>query len=177
MDTCVFAINTSHHASTHFTLFQLMFGQCATLPIDIDLRKASPEEVTTNYNLMEEPDVAKLAEEREMRLEEAKSNILVAQEKQKAAYDKKHAKPDWFKKGELVLKKDFTRKKRKGGKFDERFLGAYIIQKVLSNGSYQLVSDDGKHTVRATGAHLKPYNQPDSFHDGSSQDSLNVSKS
>ena len=30
-------------------------------------------------------------------------------------YDKKHSKPECFKKGELVLKKDFTRKKRKGG--------------------------------------------------------------
>ena len=68
------------------------------LPIDINLQKASPEEVAVKFNLMDEPDAAKRA----MRLEEAKGNIP---EKQKAAKDKKHAKPDCFQEGELVPRK------------------------------------------------------------------------
>ena len=158
LDTCVFAYNTSHHESTHFTPFQLMFGRCATLPFDIDLRRSSAEEAAAHFDVMEDPDVAEVAEQRTNHLEEVKNNILAAQEKQKAAYDKKHAKPDHFKEGELVLKKDFTRKKRKEGKLGMRFLGPYIIQKILPNGTYKLVSKDG--ATRATGAHLKPHNQP-----------------
>ena len=55
--------------------------------------------------------------------------------------------------------KDFARKKRKGGKLDVRYVGPFVIVKSLSRGVYQLVSEDGKSTVRATGAHLKPYNK------------------
>ena len=123
LDTCVFAYNTSRHDSTHFTLFELMFNRQATLPIDIEFRKALPEEVSREYHNLEEPDMAKLEEERARRLEEAKRNILEAQQKQKEMYDRKRAKPECYKIGQLVLKKDFTRKKRKGGKLEIRFLG------------------------------------------------------
>ena len=36
--------------------------------------------------------------------------------------------------GALVLKKDFKRKKRKGGKLDDRWLGPYMISKDLGKG-------------------------------------------
>ena len=45
LDTCVFAYNTSRHESSKFSPFELMFGRRATLPIDIELRKAGPEEM------------------------------------------------------------------------------------------------------------------------------------
>ena len=136
-----------------------MFGRCATLPIDLNVHRALPEEQATRFLAMQEPDLERLAEQRAKQLEEAKENILAAQAKQKEAYDKKHAKPDHFLKGQLVLKKDFTRKKRRGGKLDVRYLGPYIIQRQLQRGTYELVTEDGKSTVRATGAHLKPYNR------------------
>ena len=105
LDTCAFAYNTSRHESTHFTPFELMFNRQATLPIDIELRKALPEEVASAYLNLDEPDIAKSAEKRARRLEEAQENILKAQQKQKEVYDKKHAKPECFKIGQLVLKK------------------------------------------------------------------------
>ena len=40
-------------------------------------------------------------------LEEAKSNILIAQQRQMEQYDHKHANPDVFEVGTAVLKKDF----------------------------------------------------------------------
>ena len=80
LDTCVFAYNTSRHESTRFTPFELMFGRQATLPIDIDLRKALPEEAVSTFVDLNEPDMDKLAEEK-------------AQRKQKEVYDKKHGKP------------------------------------------------------------------------------------
>ena len=98
LDTCVFAYNTSRFESTRFTPFELMFCRQATLPIDIDLRKAPREEAVSTFVDLKEPDVDKLAEERVKRLEEAKRNILEAQRKQKV-YDKKHAKPNQYKIG------------------------------------------------------------------------------
>ena len=55
-----------------------------------------------------------------LRLESVKENILVAQQRQKEQYDHKHSNPEIFTVGALVLKKDFTRKKRAGGKLDSR---------------------------------------------------------
>ena len=53
-------------------------------------------------------------------LKQAKANIDKAQEKQKKDFDKRHHCPETFKLGNLVLKKDMTRKKRKGGKLDTK---------------------------------------------------------
>ena len=159
LDTCVFAYNTSRHESTRFTPFSLMFNREATLPIDVELQKALPEEVARVYLNLDEPDMAKLSKQRASHLEEAKQNILHAQQKQKETYDKKHAKPECYKIGQLVLKKDFTRRKRKRGKLETRFLGPYAISKVLPHGTFELInSTDQDRTIRVTGAHLKLYN-------------------
>ena len=88
--------------------------------------------------------------------------FVAAQVKQKAQYDRKHAKAELFQKGQLVLRKDYRRKK-KGRKLDARFLGPYVIQRELQRGTYELRTEDGKSTVRATGAHLKPYNKPATY--------------
>ena len=93
------------------------------------------------------------------RLEQARSNILYAQQKQKEAYDRKHFVPECFKIGSIVLKKDFTRRKRKGGKMDEKWVGPYRIVSVLGRGLYRLVevSDPTKIITRVNGVHLKQY--------------------
>ena len=69
-------------------------------------------------------------------LEEAKSNILAAQKKQKETYDRKRAIVTPHAVGTFVLVKDFTRKKRKGGKLDQKWLGPYKIEKTLPRGIY-----------------------------------------
>ena len=48
---------------------------------------------------------------------------MEAQKKQKEVYDRKHADPPKFAVGTIVLKKDFCRKKRKGGCLDHRWSG------------------------------------------------------
>ena len=56
---------------------------------------------------------------RRTKTEEAiKANIEEAQRKQKEHNDLKHGAASCFNVGSVVLKKDFTRKKRKGGKLD-----------------------------------------------------------
>ena len=101
-------------------------------------------------------------QERVKQLEEAKENILVAQQKRKEVYDRKHANPECYHIGALVLKKNFLRKKKKGGKLDDRYDGAFKIAKLLPNGVYLIESvEDPSKVMRVTGAHLKPYNMPD----------------
>ena len=51
--------------------------------------------------------------------------------KNKELYDRKHANPKVYQVGSKVLKKDFARKKRKGGKMDAKFVGPFIITKNL----------------------------------------------
>ena len=129
-------MHTSRHEASWFIPFELMFSHRATLPIDLDIKKSTSEQEVLCYANMDEPDLLQFAKERVERLEEAKTNILAAQKKQKEHYDRKHAKPHLFKKGQLVLKKDFKRKKRKGGKLDARFFGPYFINKKLGRGIY-----------------------------------------
>ena len=80
LDTCAFAYNTSRHNSTKFTLFYLMYGRQAYLPVDADLQIESPEELHTGYFELKDPDLA--SKEYGLVLEEAKQNILEAQLKQ-----------------------------------------------------------------------------------------------
>ena len=97
-------------------------------------------------------------------LEQAKTNIILAQRRQKKVYDTKHSNPCVFQIGALVLKKDFTRKKRKGGKLDSKWVGPYKIVATLGRGLFHLqdVSDPDKMIARVNGVHLKEYRMPNS---------------
>ena len=69
-----------------------------------------------------------------------------------------------------VFKKDFYRKKRKGGKLDPRWLGPYIITQKLSKGFYSLqsVANPSDCVKRVNGAHLKAFHSQE--HMSNSQD-------
>ena len=103
-----------------------------------------------------------MASQRQEVLQQVKANIKQAQEKQKEYYDRKHANPAAYKVGAKVLKKDFRRKKRKGGKMDTRFVGPYIITNNVGKGLYalKLVKNPTVVVERVNGAHLKPYQTP-----------------
>ena len=53
-----------------------MFNRCATLQIDLDILKSTPEDEVVHFDHMGEPDLSQLAAERAQRLEDAKANIL-----------------------------------------------------------------------------------------------------
>ena len=109
-----------------------MFNRQATLLIDTEFRKVLLEKVSREYHNLEEPDVAKLEEERARRLEEAKQNILEAQQKQKETYYQKHAKPDCYKIGQLVLKKRLHQQKMKRRKVGDSIPGAIHNQQSIA---------------------------------------------
>ena len=156
LDNCTFAYNTSRHESSTYTPFQLMFGRQAILPIDIDLQKESGDELHHKYQVLNDPDIVAVQHKHQVILEDAKKHILDAQKKQKQKYDSKRAKPDCFQVGELVMKKNFRRKKMKGGKLQDRFDGPHRVVKKMPHGIYEQISKDGT-LIRATGGHLKMY--------------------
>ena len=87
-------------------------------------------------------------------------------------YDRKHACPNAFLKGDKVLKKDFKRKKQAGGKMDTRFRGPYVIVESLTKGFYKLkeVADTDNITERVSGAYLKAYVDPSGGESDSEED-------
>lgn len=95
-------------------------------------------------------------------LKQAKNNILKAQKKQKKDYDRKHFCPKVYDIGSIVLKRDFTGKKRKGGKLDSKWVGPYKIIRNLKRGLYKLedMQDPSKIVSQVNGIHLKKYVQP-----------------
>ncbi len=91
----------------------------------------------------------------------AKANVKAAQRRQKEQYDMKHCKSGKFGIGIEVLKKDFARKKRKGGGMAHRWLGPYIITKDLGKVFFSLrCVKSGKEIRKINGAHLKAYLSP-----------------
>ena len=81
LDTCVYAYNTFVHETAAFSTFELMFGQKAVLPIDLDIDKYGLSDILRQkqeYN--PEGNVSSTAVERMMQhhqhlLEAAKANI------------------------------------------------------------------------------------------------------
>ena len=109
-------------------------------------------------------DIERLSEQRLKTLTMAKMLIQKAQKKHKDVYDLKHSLPNSFSIGEFVLiKKDFKRKKRAGGKLETQYVGPYMIMKIHGKGFYRLKQVGNEECVveRINGAHLKPYQVAD----------------
>ena len=177
IDTCVFAYNTSQQESTKYSPFELMFGRKATLPIDIDVERNDPDELVDSSALLSTSALSSLTAHRQQLLEKAKENILKAQERQKNDYDRRRANPKVYTVGSKVLKKDFLRKKRKGGKMDAKYIGPYVITRHLGKGLYalRLVGNPAVTVERVNGAHLKPYKTPNHADDQDSSDAASPS--
>ena len=111
-----------------YTPFEAMFGRLARLPIDFNASSNFDADAKLQEFMDAETDdslerAAKLLKTEE----EVKANTEQAQKKQKEHYNLKHGAAACFNVGSVVLKKDFTRKKREGGKLDYRWEGPFII--------------------------------------------------
>ncbi len=58
---------------------------------------------------------------------------------------------------QLVLLKDFYRKKRKGGKLDSKYVGSFKIIRARGKGVYYIENVASGKVSRAIGSHLKEY--------------------
>lgn len=119
-----------------------MFGRVAKLPIDINTETCDPEERVEEFERRSDPNEEEKECERNAMHYMIKSNISKAQKKQKEYYDMKHKVAICFDVGSIVLKKDFTRKKRKGGKLDYRWNGPYKIVASLGRGLFRLKANN-----------------------------------
>ena len=156
LDTCVYAYNTSKHESSKYSPFEVMFGRQAVLPVDLNVAKRCSEPL--QMESIDDELLQSQIERIQARLESVKANILKAQQKQKEQYDRKHCKPEVYKIGAHVWKKDFTQKKRAGGKLDSKWVGPYVITQSMGRGLYRLqdVKNPTKVVNRVHGIHLKP---------------------
>lgn len=113
-----------------------MFGRSARLPVVINADNIEdPSDRVKNYDELASPNQSSNRISMEA---EIKANIQRAQEKQKKHYDRIHGAASCFSVGSMVLKKDFRRQKRKGGKLDYRWEGPYLITASLGKGLFQL---------------------------------------
>ena len=136
-----------------------MFGCKAILPIDIEMESQDQNSLISQYN--EDSDSQAIESKRMEDLKATKENITKAQVKQKKYYDKKHAKPEAFDVGNKVLVKDFHKKKKAGGKLHTRFTGPYEILGKANKGVYRLRSISDSSEKQVSGAHIKPYIEPE----------------
>lgn len=117
-----------------------MYGRMARLPVDINTEKKSDPDVRLiDYQNLPDPDEETIQQSRQEMEASIKKNILAAQKKQKKHYDRVHGvNSNVFAVGAKVLKKDFRRKKRRGGKLDYRWEGPFFITASLGKGLFKL---------------------------------------
>ena len=142
----VYAYNTAVQESTKHTPFEAMFGRVGRLPVDFNADPAYNAHVKLQeFQDAESPGSLECAEKRQRTEDAIRGNIKRAQRKQKEHYDLKHGAASCFSVGTVVLKKDFTRKKRKGGKLDYRWQGPYVICASVGKGLFRLKQLDGEN--------------------------------
>ena len=73
--------------------------------------------------------------------EEALTNIIKSQEKQKERFDRKET---IFKIGDKVLLKNSSKEKRWSGKLTDNWKGPYIVQKVIGKEAYLIRTQEGQ---------------------------------
>ena len=139
IDGVLLAYHSSEHASTKNMPFEVMFGRKPRLPVKIRNDDASNNNSFDGSNEANNGAVETLMQLRDEINKAVSENIERAQARQKKNYDKKHCKND--KKiniGSEVYIKNRRQINRKGGKMEARWLGPYIVEKVLTKGRYKL---------------------------------------
>ena len=164
----VIAFSSALLQSSRHTPYKVMFGRKAVLPVDFNSQQSyDPDEAMRVYNEAPFPDSADVEAYRSEMNAMVNANIEKARAKQKEQYDRRHTLSRSLSVGALVLKKDFTWKRRHGGALDYRWLGPYTMTSSLGKGLYLLECvQTGAVIKRVNGFHLKP------FHEGDDVDSV-----
>jgi hypothetical protein len=155
----LWAHRISRHVATKVTPFELVYGQEAVLPVEVNLaayRLAKPKKLSTaNYHDLMMDNIDEVTDKRLQALKEIeKDKIRVAR-----AYNKK-VKLMSFQVGNLVWKTilPFGAKDHRFGKWSLSWEGPYTIVKVIIGNCYMLKMIRGEHLPRVlSGRYLKKY--------------------
>ena len=152
----VFSVNTGHQTSIGTSPFEFVYGLPAILPVDKLF--PWPDDKHFNRRVFEKG--------RSDRRRRSRFLLLVAQQKQKANYDKRRLPPQNFERNDLVLVRRLAAKPGIPRKFQPRYVGPFIIIHRLSNNSYQVGDlpcnrDDRRWRIfSAHSAQLKKWSLP-----------------
>jgi len=123
-----FAYNTSVHKSTGFSLFYLLYGRQARIPIDLVYN--TPNQSHGEY-------ARKLCQSLEKAYSSAREKLQTAAQCQKTNYDQRiHGKP--FKIGDLVYLHNSVIPKDRSKKFHCPWTGPFTIIKKISGNVYRI---------------------------------------
>ncbi|MCO5561160.1 hypothetical protein L7F22_014781 [Adiantum nelumboides] len=143
LDAALWAYRTSLKASLGYTPFQLVYGQEALLPIEVELsslrvlqaREGGPKEKVKQRILA--------LEKLELDREEAILHYVNQVEKRRINFNKKLKAKD-IKENSLVLRYHNSFDNKKDGKFVPHWEGPFKVVRKYDNGSYQLMNATGK---------------------------------
>jgi hypothetical protein len=149
----------SRHGATKDTPFELLYGQEAVLPVEMNLgayrlAKQNDLNIDTYYALMMD-NIDEVTEKRLEALEEIKKN----KRRVARAYNKK-VKGKSFELGDLVWKTilPIGSKSNKFGKWSPSWEGPYKIVRVCSGNSYMVETLQGQYLPKAlNGRYLKKF--------------------
>jgi hypothetical protein len=123
-------------------------------PLELDLIPGmeKPELTVEDYVDLVGPRLSSVRKDAEMRSNRFK-------DRQKEYYDKK-IKTKQFKIGDKVLLYDSAKQMVHGDKFRDKYKeGIFIVQEVLSNGTYRILDEQGRLTKILTGDRLKEFHE------------------
>ena len=157
----LFADRISTKRTTGYSPYELIFGQQAVLPVDLEAETylgIDWSEVHSTEDLLEAR--TKQLERREEILEEAHQKMLKAREKSVRYWDRKLASRlrNSLQPGELVLTYNKSLEDQWGKLFSNRWNGPYKVKKQVPGGSYILEELDGVELRRRFAAsHIKRF--------------------
>ena len=124
-----FAFNNKVHAATKILLFQINYGR--ELRMGFDIRKKGKNEKAEEF-----------VREMKERYEEAKAALVRSQNEMKRQADRNRKEIEEYRVDDKVLisMKDFSAElmKRATKKLTEKFIGPYVIRKIVSENAVEL---------------------------------------
>jgi len=154
LDDTLWAYRTAFKTPIGRTPFQLLYGKCCHLPVEVEYRGMwTTKLLNLDIGTAQEKRSLDLHELEEIRLESYESSKIY-KERTKTFHDKKILPKD-FKAGDQVLLFN-SRFKLFPGKLKSRWSGPYTIKEVLPFGGVEIVSKEG-YEFKMNGQKLKKY--------------------
>ena len=158
LDGVLFAHRVSRCSSTKYSPFFILYNREPILPVDLkyNLSSASAHNEVFDQHIFDAVLSSAIAIRSKIH-EDASTNILKAQGKQKRDYDRRHNSTTIIQIGDKVLLRNNKRADRKGGKFTYRWLGPYVVKDLAQKGLATLVSNKGVELKKKNNSlQLKP---------------------